>query len=213
MMSLMAQDNPKTNNLSGLYAITPDIRDDFDLQRYVGEALSGGVRILQYRDKVSLFTVRLTRAQRLLRLCKAYQAKLIINDDVELAFASQAHGVHIGRDDTSLKQARLRLGKWATIGVSCYASLELAAQASEQGADYLAFGSMFPSPTKPDAPVCPLSTLKAARRFNLPLVAIGGITVENAPELIQVGADMLAVISGLLENPYIQAQRYSELWT
>ncbi len=214
MMTKVSQDNPNRHNLSGLYAITPAERNDYDFFRYAAGVLSGGARLLQYRDKDVNSSNRLARAQALLRLCKSYRARLIINDDVELAKASHADGVHLGRNDSDLHHARLSLGSWAIIGASCYDDLDRARRAAAQGATYLAFGSMFPSATKPNAVRCALPTLTAARQFDLPVVAIGGITLESAPLLLRAGADMLAVIGDLAnaENPEQQAQHYCRLW-
>jgi len=214
MMTNVRQDNPNRHNLSGLYAITPGIDNDFDLFDYATSVLSGGAKLLQYRDKQSNNQQRLARAQALLRLCKAYQARLIINDDVELARVSQADGVHLGADDGDLRQARLSLGESAIIGASCYADLKRAQSAVAQGASYLAFGSMYTSSTKPTAKACKLVTLTAARQFNLPVVAIGGISLETAPALIRAGADALAVIGDLAQAEDIQrrAQQYTQLW-
>ena len=181
--------------LHGLYAITDGPRDDL-LDACVA-ALSGGAAILQYRDKTADSPRRLQEARALQALCAQYRVPLIVNDDIELALAVGAAGVHIGEDDASIAQARARLGAGAIIGVSCYDSLERARQFAAAGADYLAFGAFFPSPTKPHARVATPRVLHEAKPLGLPLVAIGGIRADNARALIDAGADMLAVISAL----------------
>ncbi len=213
-MTKVSQDNPNRHKLSGLYAITPAIRNDYDFFRYAANVLSGGAKLLQYRDKDSNNAARLARAQALMRLCRSYRARLIINDDVELAKASQADGVHLGKNDGDLRQARLSLGSWAIIGASCYNDLEWARIASRLGASYLAFGSIYSSTTKPAAQACDLQTLTAARQFDLPVIAIGGITLKTAPVVIQAGADMLAVIGDIAnaQDTEQQAKRYCRLW-
>lgn len=197
------------NRLQGLYVITDGSTGDVLLGK-VEQALRGGAAIVQYRDKTSDTLRRKQEAAALRALCRAHNASFIINDDVELAKTVQADGVHVGKDDAALAAAREYLGTAAVIGVSCYNRLELA----QQGADYFAFGSFFPSPTKPHAPRATLELLQQARRqFSLPLCAIGGITLENAPELLENGADMLAVITDVFNSPDIalQAARYQAL--
>jgi thiamine-phosphate pyrophosphorylase len=199
--------------LKGLYIITDGSTGDVLLGK-VEQALRGGAAIVQYRDKSMDAARREQEAAALRALCRTHNALFIINDDVALAKTVQADGVHVGKDDAALAAAREYLGAAALIGVSCYNRLELAQQAVQQGADYIAFGSFFPSPTKPHAPRATLELLQAARRqFSLPLCAIGGITLENAPDLLDNGADMLAVISDVFNSPDIalQAVRYQAL--
>lgn len=192
--------------MRGLYAITDGSQGD-ELLRKVEQALRGGAAIVQYRDKTTETLRRQREAEALLGLCRQYQALLIINDDVALANTIQADGVHIGLEDTTLAQARAVLGDAKRIGVSCYNRLELALEAEAQGADYVAFGSFFPSPTKPQAARATFDLLSQARlQLSLPICAIGGITLATAPELIAHGADMLAVITDLFNQPVIAAQ-------
>lgn len=185
------------SGLRGLYGIT----DGAPLPRLLSSveaAIRGGTRLIQYREKSSDTGRRRSEAQALLELCRGHGVLLIINDDVELAAAGGADGVHLGKDDGHVDAARVRLGPRAVIGVSCYDSLERATQAAHEGADYVAFGSFFASASKPAAVRAPLSLLKDARaRLGIPLCAIGGITPENGGELVQAGAQMLAVIQGL----------------
>jgi len=184
--------------LSGLYAVTPDEQDTPRLTAMVTAALEGGVRLVQYRNKSAMPEFRRSQAAELLRLCRTYGARLIINDDLALALELGADGVHLGRDDGDLRRARAALGPDKFLGISCYADLNCAASAAAAGADYLAFGSMYPSATKPDAPPAPLTLLgEARRRYGLPIAAIGGISLSNAPRTIAAGANLLAVVSDL----------------
>jgi len=199
--------------LSGLYAITDSSQEH--LARQVELALKGGVHILQYRDKSSDQTRRLTQAKRLLDLCRKHDAIFIINDDVELAKAIGADGVHLGRDDHDIESARIALGNKAIIGLSCYDQLELAVAAQSAGADYVAFGRFFPSSTKPQAVQAEIELLSAAKStLRIPIVAIGGITPENGAPLIDAGADMLAVIQGLFAQQDIRtaAEQFHKLF-
>ncbi len=205
----------KTTLLYGLYAITPNGATGERLVEMALEALEGGARILQYRDKSKDAKRRLEEARALNALCRRHNALFIINDDVELALTCHAHGVHLGKDDAALDQARRRLGDDAVIGVSCYNDFHRARSAARQGADYLAFGAFYPSPTKPQAARADLALLKRARKeLSLPVVAIGGITTENAQPLIESGAHMVAVIQGLFGQSDIRAaaERFSRLF-
>lgn len=200
----------------GLYAITDAqlIADDRLLDT-VEQALLGGARLIQYRDKSADAVRRLTQARLLNTLCQRYQVPLIINDDVELAAAVGAAGVHIGKDDPALTTARTRLGQNALIGVSCYNRLSLALAAEQAGADHVAFGAVFPSPTKPTEVRASMTLLREARAaLRIPIVAIGGITPDNAPLLLDVGVDALAVVSGVFGQPDIRAAaaRYATLF-
>lgn len=185
--------------LHGLYAITADQHNGLEhLRSDVEAALTGGARVIQYRDKSS-DTGRRQREARVLRdLCAAFDAPFIVNDDIELAASVGADGVHIGRDDGGLEAARRFLGNEFLIGVSCYNDFDLARQAVAGGADYVAFGSFFASPTKPHAVTATPSLLRRARdELRVPVVAIGGISPENGAALVRDGADMLAVISAV----------------
>ncbi len=158
--------------------------------------------MIQYRNKAAATGLRLRQATALRALCAARGATFIINDDVALARDVAADGVHLGRDDASLARARETLGDAALIGASCYDSLERAEAAVSAGADYIAFGSFFPSATKPDAALANLMLLTAAKaRWPIPVVAIGGINAGNARSLIEAGADALAVISDVFIAP------------
>lgn len=194
--------------LHGLYAITdPQLSPGLVVIEHVRQALLGGARVIQYRDKTSPFAQQLTIARQLKALCDEHQAWFIINDSIELAKLSQAHGLHIGKDDADLVEAREALGADAIIGVSCYNDLNRAQQMQDLGASYVAFGRFFPSQTKPLAPQAELDTLiQAKQQLSIPIVAIGGINQTNAPGLVQAGADSLAVIQGVFaQNDIRQA--------
>lgn len=203
--------------LRGLYAITdPHLCPDEVLVHRVEQALTGGCRLLQYRDKRCDQVLRQQLAGRLLTLCRQHQALLIINDDLQLAHKIGAHGVHLGKHDPDPLTARALLGDAAIIGVSCYNRLDLAQEAAALGVDYVAFGRFFPSRSKPDAVDAESALLRQARNLmDLPLVAIGGITPENGAPLIAAGADMLAVIHGLFGQPDVRtaSRRLSKLFT
>lgn len=196
----------KAAGLHGLYAITdPCAGSGQVLLDKVDAALRGGARVLQYRDKTTDRQRRRREAEALRQLCEDHHALLIINDDLELAEAVAAHGVHIGRDDAALHQARQRLGAEAIIGVSCYNQLALARDAVQGGADYVAFGRFFPSTSKPDAVQAdPQLLVQARTELQVPVVAIGGITPENGRSLIEHGADALAVIQGIFAQTDIE---------
>ncbi len=206
----------KSRALRGLYAITdPQLCPDRTLPDQVEQALTGGCRLIQFRDKRPDRALRRTLAARLLASCRRHQALLIINDDVELAREIGADGVHLGKHDPDPSRARARLGAEALIGVSCYNRLELALSAAAQGVDYVAFGRFFSSHSKPEAVQADPGLLTRAREvIDLPLVAIGGITPENGAPLIAAGADMLAVIHGVFGQPDIEAasRRLSDLF-
>lgn len=192
--------------IAGLYALTPDLLDTDELVARVTAAINGGAAAIQYRNKIASPPLRRAQALTLRDLCAAREITFIVNDDVNLAYAVDADGVHLGRDDASLGHARQRLGASAIIGASCYDSLERAAAAVTAGADYVAFGSFFPSSVKPDAtPVEPSLLTAAKARWNVAVVAIGGITPAAAPALIAAGADALAVISAVFDAPDVTA--------
>lgn len=169
------------------------------------QALLGGARLIQYRDKTGSREKRLAQASALKNLCEYHNVLLIINDDIELAETVQAHGVHLGRDDIAIHAARLLLGPDAVIGVSCYDQPELALAAEKAGADYIAFGAFFPSITKPEARAASLELLTTAKQqLHIPVCTIGGITAKNAATLVDRGADMTAVISDLFASDDIR---------
>ena len=192
--------------INGLYAITPETGDTAQLLRDVEAALRGGASMLQYRAKKLAPNLKANQAQALQSLCKKYRVPLIINDDTTLAASLSASGVHLGSQDMPIGEARQSLLSGMLVGVSCYDQLSLAIDAEKNGADYVAFGSFFPSTTKPNAVRPSLDLLREAKeKISCPIVAIGGITLENAPLLIDAGADAVAVISALFEAQDIEA--------
>lgn len=203
--------------LAGLYAITPDADDSRALIERVRVAMQAtaprGWAALQYRNKRAGAAQRETEARALAALCREYGVPLIVNDDLDLALAVGADGVHLGRGDGDLAAARARIGS-RLLGASCYDSLDVARRAIAAGADYVAFGSVFPSPTKPDAVRAPLSLFAQARALGVPIAAIGGITHENAADVIRAGADCIAVISALFEAPDVRerARAFTDLF-
>jgi thiamine-phosphate pyrophosphorylase len=207
--------NPPMNKaISGLYAITPDLADTAVLLAKTQAALAGGARLLQYRNKTADENLRREQAAALRELCRRYGAMLIINDHVELAREIDADGVHVGADDAGVAAARTRLGHSKIIGATCYNDLQRALAAAAQGADYVAFGSFFASAVKPGAMRAPLALLQQARRqVTVPVVAIGGITLDNAAGLIDAGANAVAVISALFAAPDVEvaARKFCQL--
>ena len=200
----------------GLYALTPDQPASFAaLLDGLEAALRGGAGLVQYRRKSVAPETALAELRAAKALCEQYQAPLIVNDSVELSLAAQVAGVHLGKDDALLEEARRRLGPSAIIGVSCYDSLGRAIDAERGGASYVAFGSLFPSTTKPGAVRCPVETLTRAREeLSIPVIAIGGITPDNAAALIAAGATHLAVCGALFDaaDPHAAARAISDLF-
>ncbi len=200
----------------GLYVIADAVCD----KRAVSEAIAGGAVVVQYRDKSKPSAERRRQAAVLRRACHRLGVPFIVNDDPELARRVGADGVHLGRSDIPYAVAREILGPAAIIGVSCYDDLEQACEAAAAGADYVAFGSFYPSASKPDAnPAEPAVLGQARRRLSIPLVAIGGITPDNGSRLIGAGADLLAVIRGVFgsgdhreADPKAAARRYAGLF-
>jgi thiamine-phosphate pyrophosphorylase len=188
-----------------LYAITPREPDTGRLVELVGRVLAGGAAVVQYRAKDLARDAMLAQARALAALCRAHGVPLIVNDDVDVAIASGADGVHLGRDDGDPGEVRRRMPH-GLIGVSCYAEPARARAAARSGADYVGIGAMFASPTKPLAPHAPLEILAQARsESGLPVAAIGGIDTDNAPRAIAAGADMVAVITALFDAPDVEA--------
>ncbi len=200
----------------GFYAITDDfLLSEDNLVPAVEQAILGGARLIQYRDKNNTYTQRLAKAESLNKLCHSYQVPLIVNDDIELAAQIGAAGVHIGKSDVDLVTARALLGSSMIIGVSCYDCLDLAVYSERFGADYVAFGAVFPSSTKKKEVQAPLELIRSARGvLRVPIVAIGGITPANAPLLIEAGADSLAAISAVFghSDVFSAARRFAVLF-
>ena len=188
----------------GVYAVTPDEDDTDLLVALVDAALAGGARLVQYRHKTADDALRRVQATRLATLCASYGRPLIVNDHVDLALAIDGAGLHVGADDHAgpddLRALRGRLGAARILGVSCYRNVALAAAAVRAGVDYVAFGSVFASGTKPHAPPAALATFAEAATLGVPLVGIGGITVANLPSLVAAGADAAAIIGELFAD-------------
>jgi thiamine-phosphate pyrophosphorylase len=206
----------KNARLHGLYLISN--HQDHDSQRLFDDvrlALLGGVKILQYRDKSGEQEKHLSQCLQLRKMTSDFGCLLIINDDARLAQQVDADGVHLGQEDGNISQARQLLGEDKIIGISCYNQIELARQAANQGADYIAFGRFFPSRTKPDAKQAHPEILHRARTLQLPVVAIGGISQDNAPGLIKAGAEMIAVIDAVFGQGDIKTatKQFQNLFT
>lgn len=199
--------------IKGLYAITPDTADTSLLAEMVRQAITGGAQIVQYRNKLADAALQYEQASALLPICKQANVPLIINDDVALCQSLGADGVHLGGTDGDIAAARQLLGASKIIGASCYNRLELAQQAAAQGASYVAFGACFGSSTKPNAAAASLDLFAQAKHLNVPMVAIGGITLQNVALVKQAGADAVAVINALFASPDIAAtaKEFSQL--
>jgi thiamine-phosphate pyrophosphorylase len=186
--------------ICGLYAVTPDEADTGHLVARVEAAIAGGANAIQYRNKSASPELRREQAARLSRVCQGRGVLLIVNDDAQLAQRVDAAGVHLGEDDGNLGAARAVLGESRVIGVSCYNDLARARRMVAEGADYIAFGSFFPSQVKPGARRADVALLAPARMLGVPVVAIGGITADNARALADAGADAVAVISAVFAH-------------
>ena len=193
--------------IRGLYAITPDEADTDVLLAKVEAALQGGISVLQYRNKQASYQLQTQQASAILPLCKQYQVPFIINDSVDLCLTLDADGVHIGADDGNITEVRAKLGANKILGASCYNRFDLALSAQQAGATYVAFGACFVSSTKPHAPVVSLDLFKQAKaQLHIPAVAIGGITLSNAPLAIEAGASAIAVINAIFSASDVKAQ-------
>ena len=204
-----------THEINGLYAITPDITGTTQLCEMTRQALAAGVQYVQYRNKIADYRLRLTQAKALSKLCKQYGAILIINDHYDLVIEVDADGIHIGKEDITITDARDYLGQNKIIGVSCYNQLELALEAERMGADYVAFGAFFYSKTKMNTVSASIDLLsEAKKKLNIPIVAIGGITLANAVSLINHGSDSIAVCHELFGAQNIQfvAKKFNQLF-
>ncbi|CAN1544002.1 ThiE Thiamine monophosphate synthase [Methylophilaceae bacterium] len=202
--------------IRGLYAVTLDEADTDLLVAKVEAALQGGISVLQYRNKLANHKLQTQQVRAILPLCRQYEVPLIINDSVKLCLTLDADGVHIGADDGNLKEIRARVGKDKIIGASCYNRFDLALAAQQAGADYVAFGACFASTTKPKAPVANLNLFSQARaQLTIPAVAIGGINLDNAIQVIGAGAHSLAVINAIFNVPDVKSstQQFTQLFS
>ncbi|SEF40362.1 thiamine phosphate synthase [Nitrosomonas ureae] len=204
-----------SHKIRGLYAITPDSGNTGELLDKTQQVLAGGAQCIQYRNKSVDNALRKKQAGLLLQLCRKYAIPLIVNDDIDLAIEIDADGVHVGRDDISVSDARKFLKRGRIIGASCYNNLDLAIEAEKQGADYVAFGAFFSSVTKPEATPVSISLIKQARQIlTASVVGIGGIRLINAAMFVHNGCDAIAVCSDLFQagNVRIRAAQYTQLF-
>ena len=202
-------------SIHGLYAITPDIANTDLLLAKVEAALQGGINMLQYRNKTANHKLQTQQARAILPLCRQYNVPLIINDSVKLCLTLDADGVHLGADDGNLAEVRAKLGSSKILGASCYNRFDLALQAQKAGASYVAFGACFSSSTKPNAPVAALDLFTRAKaELNIPIVAIGGITLQNASQVIAAGASAIASINAIFgaNDVKLTSQQLSQLF-
>lgn len=206
---------PPRAALRGLYAVTPDETDTTRLLALAERVLAGRPALLQYRNKTADAALRRVQARALQRLCRAAAVPFIVNDDLALALEIDADGAHLGRDDGPPAAARKALGAQRILGLTCYSDWSRATEGAEVGADYIAFGAMFPLTTKPNAPPAPFAMITRARReLGLPVAAIGGITLANAAQVLAAGADLLAVVSDVFgaDDPAARAAAYRALF-
>ena len=201
--------------IKGLYAITPDMADLNTLIQKTQLAIEGGAFMVQYRSKIQDRDVKMQQCAAILRLCREYKIPCIVNDDVDMCRILEADGVHLGEKDDNIADVRRILGEDAIIGSSCYDQLNRAKQAQNEGASYVAFGAMFETLTKPNAPRATLELLREAKsQIQIPIVAIGGITMNNAHDVIETGIDAIAVINSLFEAKTIKetAETFSKMF-
>ena len=201
--------------IKGLYAITPDMADSNSLLQKTQLAIEGGAFMVQYRSKIQDRDVKMQQCAAILRLCREYEIPCIVNDDVDMCRVLEADGVHLGEKDDNIAEVRRILGEDAIIGSSCYDQLNRAKQAQKEGASYVAFGAMFETSTKPNAPRATLELLREAKsQIQIPIVAIGGITVNNAHDVIKTGVDAIAVITSLYDAKTIKetAETFSKMF-
>ena len=185
--------------ISGIYAITPN--KILDLNAIEQAIIAHKISVLQYRHKTTNASIKLNEAKQLQQLCLRHNTLFIINDDINLAQKIKADGVHLGKDDTSIEVARAQLGSNAIIGVSCYNDIKLAKIAQGKGANYVAFGALFPSNTKPNAPHCPLDIIMQAKQaLAIPIVGIGGVDFDNQQQALDAGCDAVAMINALFQS-------------
>ena len=207
---------PAPFNISGLYVITPDSYEVMPLCQHVKQAILGGARMVQYRNKYADESLRMMQSTALLALCRSMSTPLIINDHLDLMLRIGADGLHLGQNDIQLSAARRLIGPKKILGASCYNQLALALEAEQAGADYVAFGACYITNAKPNAPQANLELFREAKqRLQLPIVGVGGLQLDNALPVIQAGADALAVSSDIFLDDDIQgiSSQYADLFT
>lgn len=201
--------------MRGLYLVTPDWDDTSRLVEVTRRALEGGAALVQYRNKTASEALRLEQASALLALCRQFDTPLLINDHVALCMRLDADGVHVGGTDAPVAAVRAALGPGKIVGASCYGRFELAEAAQAAGASYVAFGGFYPSRVKVyEVSTPPDIVARAKAALSVPVVVIGGMTVENARPLVELGADMVAAISSVAgaADPYGAAREFVELF-
>lgn len=201
--------------LRGLYLVTPDWDDTERLLKVTEAALHGGVRLLQYRHKTADAALRLVQASALLALCRQYGCPLIINDHLDLCLQLDADGVHVGGTDVGVAAIRAALGADKIVGASCYGDLTLAQTAQRDGASYVAYGGFYPSRVKKyPVTTSPDIITQSRAMIALPMVVIGGMTVDNVAPLVAQGADMAAAISSVYAaaDPQRAAREIAQLF-
>jgi len=201
--------------MHGLYIVTPDWDDTQKLLEITELALKGGAALVQYRHKTAAAALRREQAECLLELCRSYSRPLVINDFVDLCLALDADGVHVGGTDAAVAEVRAAIGPDKIVGASCYGDLQLARSAQAAGASYVAYGGFYPSRVKKYPVTTPATIIAASRaEIALPVVVIGGMTVENAAPLVAGGADMVAAISSvyLAADPQLAAGKFAGLF-
>jgi thiamine-phosphate pyrophosphorylase len=211
-MTLKMMEN--LNIIKGLYAVTHEEKDSCVLSSQVESCIKGGARLIQYRSKTLSKIEQNKQAKKIKTICNYHKVPLIINDDIELCRILDADGVHLGENDDSLEKARLLLGPSKIIGVSCYNSIDRVKKAVDKGATYIALGACFPTITKPNAPIATLDLISLVlKEFKIPLVAIGGINLENIELLINEGVSCFALINSLFKTKDIEgtASQFSSL--
>ena len=195
----------KLHNIKGLYAITPDEKNLSILKSKVASSIKGGAKLVQYRSKILSKNDQKKQAEEIKKICDYYQIPLIINDDIELCSILDADGVHLGENDENLEKARFILGPEKIVGVSCYNSIDRVKISQDKGATYIALGACFQSATKPNAPIASADLIALVlKNFQVPLVAIGGITLENIDLIIKEGVECCAVINSLFKSQDIE---------
>jgi thiamine-phosphate pyrophosphorylase len=202
--------------MKGLYIVTPDWDDTDRLLTVTEQALQGGAMLVQYRHKTAGEAQCREQARQLLALCRRHQTPFIINDHVDLCVELDADGIHVGGTDKPVAEVRRMVGPDKIVGASCYGSLELAEEAQEAGASYIAFGGFYKSRVKEYPVTTPVATITQAKhRWAVPVVVIGGMTVDNSAPLITAGADMVAAVSGvyMADDPQAAAQRFARLFS
>ena len=200
--------------IKGLYAVTPEEKDLFVLSSQVESCIKGGARLIQYRSKKLSKVEQSKQASKIKVVCDYYKVPLIINDDIELCSILDADGVHLGENDGNLEKARFILGPEKIVGVSCYNSIDRVKISQDKGATYVALGACFQSATKPNAPIASVDLIALVlKNFQVPLVAIGGITLENIDLIIKEGVECCAVINSLFKSQDIEgtAKQFSSL--